>query len=91
LPYFACHDVVALIVIQPFAIGLLNSYLYYAFNNESRIAKFQGIICHRSFVEIKMLGLRYVAGAIPGLHWTFGPVKVKLLLDQITFYWTKKI
>ena len=30
------------------------------------MAKFQAIICHRSFVEIKMLGLRYVAGAIPG-------------------------
>ena len=30
------------------------------------MAKFQAIICHRSFVEIKMLGLRYVAGAI---HW----------------------
>jgi hypothetical protein len=25
-----------------------------------------------------------------GLHWTFGPVKVELLPDQITFYWTKK-
>ena len=25
-----------------------------------------------------------------GLHWTFGPVKVELLLDQITFYWIKK-
>jgi hypothetical protein len=30
------------------------------------MAKFQAIIYHRSFVEIKMLGLRYVAGAIPG-------------------------
>ena len=30
------------------------------------MAKFQAIICHRSFVEIKMLGFRYVAGAIPG-------------------------
>ena len=30
------------------------------------MAKFQAIICHRSFVEIKMFGLRYVAGAIPG-------------------------
>ena len=30
------------------------------------MAKFQAIICHRSFVEIKMLGLLYVAGAIPG-------------------------
>ena len=30
------------------------------------MAKFQAIICHRSFVEIKMLGLRYVVGAIPG-------------------------
>jgi hypothetical protein len=30
------------------------------------MAKFQAIIGHRSFVEIKMLGLRYVAGAIPG-------------------------
>jgi hypothetical protein len=30
------------------------------------MAKFQAIICHRSFVEIKMLGRRYVAGAIPG-------------------------
>ena len=30
------------------------------------MAKFQAIICHRSFVEIKMLGLRYVARAIPG-------------------------
>jgi hypothetical protein len=30
------------------------------------MARFQAIICHRSFVEIKMLGLRYVAGAIPG-------------------------
>jgi hypothetical protein len=30
------------------------------------MVKFQAIICHRSFVEIKMLGLRYVAGAIPG-------------------------
>ena len=30
------------------------------------MAKFQAIICHRSFVEIKMLGLRYVAGAILG-------------------------
>jgi hypothetical protein len=28
------------------------------------MAKFQAITCHRSFVEIKMLGLRYVAGAI---------------------------
>ena len=46
--------------------GILNPYLYYALNNESRMAKFQAIICHRSFVEIKMLGLRYVAGAIPG-------------------------
>jgi hypothetical protein len=59
-----------------------------------------------SFVEIKVLGLRYVAGAIPGkslkrkttesddkrekTNWTFGPVKVELLPDQITFYWTKK-
>ena len=46
--------------------GILNPYLYYALNNESRMAKFQAIICHRSFVVIKMLGLRYVAGAIPG-------------------------
>ena len=30
------------------------------------MAKFQAIICHQSFVEIKMLGLRYVVGAIPG-------------------------
>ena len=30
------------------------------------MAKFQAIICHRSFVEIKVLGLRYVAGAIHG-------------------------
>ena len=31
------------------------------------MAKFQAMICHQSFVEIKMLGLRYVAGAIiPG-------------------------
>jgi hypothetical protein len=30
------------------------------------MAKFKAIICHRSFIEIKMLGLRYVAGAIPG-------------------------
>jgi hypothetical protein len=30
------------------------------------MAKFKPIICHRSFVEIKMLGLRYVARAIPG-------------------------
>jgi hypothetical protein len=30
------------------------------------MAKFQAIICHRSFVVIKMLGFRYVAGAIPG-------------------------
>ena len=30
------------------------------------MVKFQAIIRHRSFVEIKMLGLRYVAGAIPG-------------------------
>ena len=30
------------------------------------MSKFQAIICHRSFVEVKMLGLRYVAGAIPG-------------------------
>ena len=29
------------------------------------MAKFQAIICHQSFVEIKMLGLRYVVGAIP--------------------------
>jgi hypothetical protein len=36
--------------------GILNPYLYYAFNNEPRMAKFQAIICHRSFVEIKMLG-----------------------------------
>ena len=42
--------------------GILNPYLYYALNNESRMAKFQAIICHRSFVEIKMLGLRYLAG-----------------------------
>jgi hypothetical protein len=46
--------------------GILNPYLYYALNNESRMAKYQAIICHRSLVEIKMLGLRYVAGAIPG-------------------------
>jgi hypothetical protein len=25
-----------------------------------------------------------------GLHWTFGPLKVELLPDQISFYWTKK-
>jgi hypothetical protein len=42
--------------------GISNPYLYYAFNNELCMAKFQAIICHRSFVEIKMLGLRYVAG-----------------------------
>ena len=30
------------------------------------MAKFQAIIRHRSFVEIKMLGLRYASGAIPG-------------------------
>ena len=30
------------------------------------MAKFQAIIYHRSFVEFKMLGLRYVAVAIPG-------------------------
>jgi hypothetical protein len=42
--------------------GILNHYLYYALNNESCMA----IICHRSFVEIKLLGLRHVAGAIPG-------------------------
>ena len=47
-------------------MGILNPYLYYAFNNESHMAKFQAIICHRSFVEIKMLGLRYVAG---GYSW----------------------
>ena len=46
--------------------GFLNPYLYYAFNNESRMDKFQAIICHWSFVEIQMLGLRYVAGAIHG-------------------------
>ena len=40
--------------------GILNPYLYYALNNESHMAKF-----HRSFVEIKMLGHRYIAGAIP--------------------------
>ena len=36
--------------------GILNPYLYYAFNNESHMAKFQAIICHRSFVVIKMFG-----------------------------------
>jgi hypothetical protein len=46
--------------------AFINPYLYYAFNNESRMVKFQAIICHRSFVEFKMLGLRYVAGATPG-------------------------
>jgi uncharacterized membrane protein len=46
--------------------AFINPYLYYAFNNESRMVKFQAIICHQSFVEIKMLGLRYVVGAIPG-------------------------
>ena len=46
--------------------GISNPYLYYAFNNESCMAKFQAIICHQFFVEIKMLGFRYVAGAIPG-------------------------
>jgi hypothetical protein len=30
------------------------------------MAKFQTIICHRSFVVIKIIGLRYVAGVIPG-------------------------
>jgi hypothetical protein len=30
------------------------------------MAKFQTIICHRSFVEIKIIGLHYVAGVIPG-------------------------
>jgi hypothetical protein len=45
---------------------LMLTYLYYAFNNESHMAKFQAIICHRCFVEIKMLGLWYVAGAIHG-------------------------
>ena len=30
------------------------------------MAKFQTIICHRSFVEIKIRGLHYVAGVIPG-------------------------
>ena len=29
------------------------------------MTKFQAKICHRSFVEIKMLRLQYVAGAIP--------------------------
>jgi hypothetical protein len=42
--------------------GILNPYLYYAFNNESCMTKFQAIIYPWSFVEIKMLGLRYVAG-----------------------------
>jgi hypothetical protein len=41
--------------------GILNPYLYYALNNKSCMVKFQAIIRHRSFVEIKMLGLRYVA------------------------------
>jgi hypothetical protein len=31
--------------------GILNPYLYYALNNESCMAKFQAIICHRSFVD----------------------------------------
>jgi hypothetical protein len=52
--------------IQNLFIGILNPYLYYALNNESCMAKFQAIIYHRSFVEIKMLRLRYVPGAIPG-------------------------
>ena len=30
---------------------ILNPYLYYALNNESHMAKFQAIICHRSFVD----------------------------------------
>jgi hypothetical protein len=30
------------------------------------MAKFQTIICHRSFVELKIIGLRYVARVIPG-------------------------
>jgi hypothetical protein len=46
--------------------GILNPYLYYALNNESCMAKFQTIICHRSFVELKIIGLRYVARVIPG-------------------------
>jgi hypothetical protein len=25
-----------------------------------------------------------------GFHWTFGPIEVELLPDQITFYWTQK-
>ena len=37
--------------------GILNPYLYYALNNKSLMAKFKGIICHWSFVEIRMLGL----------------------------------
>jgi hypothetical protein len=30
------------------------------------MAKFQTIICHRSFVELKIIGLRYVARVISG-------------------------
>ena len=30
------------------------------------MAKFQTIICHRSFVELKIIGLHYVARVIPG-------------------------
>ena len=56
--------------------GILNPYLYYALNNESCMAKFQAIICHRSFVEIKMLGLRYVAGLFLERVWKGKPRKV---------------
>ena len=45
---------------------ILNPYLYYALNNESHMVILQTLICHRSFVVIKMLGFRYVVGAIPG-------------------------
>ena len=41
------------------------------------MATFQAIICHRSFVEIKMLGLRYVAeGLLLKRVWKEKPRKV---------------
>ena len=64
-----CRKGILLLLLFPFSLqnrSILNHYLYYALNNESCMSKFQAIICHRSFVEIKMLGFRYVAG---GYSW----------------------
>jgi uncharacterized membrane protein len=74
LPYFACHDVVAVIIIQPFVIG------------QPLHVKFMCLsisLIYMNIQENKILHLNCVNFCWSSKKW-FGPVKVLPLLDQMS-------